>query len=56
MTTENTNQTPEYENNIKPDYANISGIEVWEDVGEGYHWYSLDDSEVSAIIGYEFVS
>lgn len=46
----------QYENNIKPDYVNISGIEVWEDVGEGYHWYSLDDCEVSDIIGYEFVS
>ena len=46
----------QYENNIKPDYANISGIEVWEDVGEGYSWYSLDDCEISDILGYEFVS
>ena len=46
----------QYENNIKPNYANITGIEVWEDNGEVYGWYALDDCEVSDIIGYEFIS
>lgn len=31
----------QYENRVKPDYANVGGIEMWED-GE---WVEVDESE-----------
>ena len=36
----------EYENRIKPDYADAGGIERYETDGDGgYDWYEMEDEE-----------
>ena len=32
----------QYENRIKPDYANASGLERYEDDDEGQDWFEVD--------------
>ena len=34
----------QYKNNIKPDYSNAGGLEMWED-GEWVDWYGTIDGE-----------
>ncbi len=37
----------EYENNVKPDYADAVGIARWEDDGDnGHEWFDVDEEEV----------
>lgn len=37
----------EYENRVKPDYADAGGIARWESDGEGgYGWFDVDDDEL----------
>jgi hypothetical protein len=34
----------QFQNNIKPDYSNMSGLEVWNEDCEGWEdWYDEDD-------------
>jgi len=35
----------EYEMNVKPDYSNVSGLEIWED-GEWLEWSNDDFSDI----------
>lgn len=40
----------QYENNIKPDYANASGISVW--VPQEQEWWDVDDESLDEIVEY----
>lgn len=36
----------QYENNVKPDFANAGGLSVWETDGEGeFDWFDWTDSD-----------
>lgn len=36
----------EYENRVKPDYADVGGISRWESDGEGgFAWYDMDEDD-----------
>jgi len=41
----------QYENAIKPDYCNASGLEVFED-GEWVEWYSNDGEDIDEFAEY----
>lgn len=38
----------QFENNVKPDYCNAGGLEVFED-GEWTDWYSEDGEDINDI-------
>lgn len=40
----------QYENNIKPDYANASGISVW--VPQEQDWWDVEEDSVEEIVEY----
>lgn len=42
-------------NNIKPDYCNVGGIEVFEDIGDGKKWISWYDDETGEDDPVEFL-
>lgn len=42
----------QYEHRIKPDYANVGGLEMFED-GEWFEWCSEDGDEISDIMRVE---
>lgn len=39
----------EFENNVKPDYSDMDGISRWEDNGDGFDWYDVDEEEIEAV-------
>ncbi len=39
----------QFENNVKPDYCNAGGLNVWED-GEWSTWYSPDGEDINDLI------
>lgn len=41
----------QFEHNIKPDYCNAQGLDVWED-GEWCTWYDEDGRDVHEIMEY----
>lgn len=38
----------EFENKIKPDYADVGGVERYEDAGRGLEWIEVDEDELEA--------
>lgn len=38
----------QYENNVKPDYSNTGGIQIWDEEDEG--WFDLDDYEIENML------
>ena len=38
----------QFENNVKPDYSNAAGLEVFED-GEWVEWYDLDGNSIDEV-------
>ncbi len=39
----------QYENNIKPDYSNVGGLNIYED-GEWITWYNEEGDDIDEII------
>jgi hypothetical protein len=45
----------QYKNNIKPDYSNAGGLEVWDDNSDGegnpawVEWYNDDDCNIDEV-------
>lgn len=37
----------EYQNRVKPDYSDVGGINRWENHGDGWDWYDVDEDEES---------
>jgi hypothetical protein len=35
----------EFDNRIKPDYSDLPSISRWENDGEGFDWFDVDESD-----------
>ena len=43
----------QYENDIKPDYSNVSGLQRYEEDGSGFDWFDIDEMDLDDEIGKE---
>lgn len=43
----------QYENNVKPDYSNTGGVQMWDE--ENQDWFDLDDYEIEYMLEEEKV-
>lgn len=43
----------QYENNVKPDYANVGNIQMWDE--EDQDWFDLEDYEIENMLAEEKV-